>query len=351
MCKTSDPIVLAPNIRKELEAMVRSTRIRAGLGRRARLILALAGGATYLTIRLEMKMGPGTITRWKSRFQRGGVQGLMDAPRSGRGHGLSAAKEARILQLPTDGPPAPYTHWSVRRLARRAAVSHMTLQRVLAHARLKPHRLKRYTESTDPEFETNAADIIGLYINSRAYAAVLCVDEKTAIQALDRRDPALPLPPGRAERHGFEYVRHGTHSLYPALQVDTGEVDGMSVAHPTAANFVRFLDRVVATQPRRKEIHIICDNLSAHKGRVVAAWLQIHPNVSMHYTPTYSSWLNQVEIWSSKIQRDLNARGILTSAADLCRQLMQYIRAHNKSCHPFVWRYSNPKRRIRSIAS
>lgn len=331
--------------------MVRSTRIRAGLARRARLILALADGTPYSRIRHEMKMGPTTITRWKKRFLARGVPGLMDAPRSGRGHGLSAAQEARILKLANDGPPAPYTHWSVRRLARRVGVSHMTVQRVLARARLKPHRLEHYTASSDPDFEAKAADIIGLYLNPPAHAAVFCVDEKTAIQALDRRDPVLPLSPGRAERHGFEYVRHGTLSLYAALQVDTGEVEGMTAEHHTAENFIRFLDRVVSTQPKRKEIHIICDNLSAHKGKAVAAWLLKHPNVSIHYTPTYSSWLNQVEIWFSKIQRDLIARGIFTSTADLRRKLMQYIRAHNQGCRPFVWRYNDPKRRIRSIAS
>lgn len=161
------------------------------------------------------------------------------------------------------------------------------------------------------------------------------MDEKTAIQALDRRDPILPLSPGRAVRHGFEYVRHGTLSLYAALEVGTGHVEGMAAPRHTSAAFVQFLDRVVARQPKRREIHIICDNLSAHKTKRVQAWLDLHPRVTLHYTPTYASWLNQIEIWFAKIERDLIARGIFTSVADLRRKLLQYIRAHNKACRPF----------------
>ncbi len=204
--------------------------------------------------------------------------------------------------------------------------------------------------SPDPDFERKAADIIGLYLNPPAHAAVFCVDEKTAIQALDRRDPILPLSPGRAERHGFEYVRHGTLSLYATLEVGTGKVEGMPAERHTSEAFVRFLDKVVATQPKRRQIHIICDNLSAHKTKRVAAWLEEHPRVTIHYTPTYASWLNQIELWFSKIQRDMITRGIFTSLSDLRRKLMQYIRAHNKACQPFVWTYRNVKRRIRTNA-
>lgn len=180
---------------------------------------------------------------------------------------------------------------------------------------------------------------------------MFCVDAKTAIQALDRRDPVLPLSPGRAERHGFEYVRHGTLSLYAALEVGTGHVEGMTAARHTSQEFVAFLDRVIATQPRRRAIHLIVDNLSAHKTTAVQRWLATHPRVTMHYTPTYSSWLNQVELWFAKIERDCIARGIFTSTADLRRKLMQYIRAHNTQCHPFVWSYTDPRRRIRAVGN
>lgn len=177
-------------------------------------------------------------------------------------------------------------------------------------------------------------------------AAVFSVDEKSAIQALDRLDPILPLSPGRAERHGFEYYRHGTLALYAALDVRTGQVVGKTSARHTSAEFVAFLADVVATQPAGKEIHIIVDNLSAHKTKRVVAFLAEHPNVTVHYTPTYSSWLNQVEIWFSKIQRDLIARGIFESRNDLKRKIMRYIRSHNANAKPFKWAYRNAAHRI-----
>ena len=182
---------------------------------------------------------------------------------------------------------------------------------------------------------------IGLYLKPPAHAAVFCVDQKSAIQALDRLDPVLPLSPGRAERHGFEYLRHGTLSLYAALEVSSGQVLGKTTQRHTSAEFVAFLADVAATQPEGKQIHVIADNLSAHKTKVVAEFLAAHTNVELHYTPTYSSWLNQVEIWFSKIQRDLITRGIFTSKADLACKIARYIKVHNKSAKPFKWIYRN----------
>lgn len=335
--------------RTELEAMTRATRIPAGLARRARLVLALADRTAYEAITARLGFAPSSISRWKQRFQRARVMGLRDAPRSGRPDRLSPALEAKILAATRQAPPKPYTHWSVRRLAQRMGVSPATVHRVWQRAGLQPHRVERYTASPDPDFERKAADIIGLYLHPPAHAAVFCVDEKTAIQALDRRDPVLPLSPGRAERHGFEYVRHGTLSLYAALEVGTGHVEGRTAARHTSQEFIAFLDHVVATQPKRRAIHLIADNLSAHKTKAVDAWLAAHPRVTLHYTPTYSSWLNQVELWFAKIERDCIARGIFTSTTDLRRKLMQYIRAHNHTCRPFRWAYTNPKHRIRAI--
>ncbi len=205
--------------------------------------------------------------------------------------------------------------------------------------------------SNDPDFEKKAADVIGLYVNPPQHAAVFSIDEKTAIQALDRREPVLPLSPGRAERHGFEYYRHGTLSLYAALNTRSGEVLGKTAPRHTSAEFVAFLSDVVASQPRTREIHLIVDNLSAHKTKKVSEFLARHPRVHIHYTPTYSSWLNQVELWFSKIERDVIARGIFTSVADLRRKLMRYIRHHNKQPKPIKWTYSNPKKRIAGTKS
>jgi transposase len=343
--------VLSDPERAELEAMARSRTLAAGLVERARVILALAAGEPYASLSARLDVSTTTLTRWRKRFERQRVAGLHDAPRSGRGDRVSPALEAKVLALTQQPPPAPLTHWTTRRVAARLGLTHMTVHRIWQRAGLQPHRLERYVASPDPDFERKAADIIGLYLNPPTHAVVFCVDEKTAIQALDRRDPVLPLSPGRAERHGFEYVRHGTLSLYAALNVGTGAVEGMTAARHTSADFLAFLDRVVATQPRRREIHLIVDNLSAHKTKAVEAWLIAHPRVQLHYTPTYSSWLNQVELWFAKIERDCIARGIFTSTADLRRKLMQYIRAHNKTCHPFVWSYSDPTRRIRVNAN
>jgi transposase len=221
------------------------------------------------------------------------------------------------------------------------------VQRILAQAELKPHRLERYLASDDPDFESKAADIIGLYLHPPQHAAVFCQDEKTAIQALDRLDPVLPLSPGRAERHGFEYYRHGTLSLYAALDVKTGKVEGKTAQRHTSAEFIASLNQLLSKTRWAKEIHIVLDNLSAHKTKAVEEFLAQHPKVSFHFTPTYSSWLNQVELWFAKIQRDVISCGIFTSVADLARKLRKYIEAYAKLAKPFRWTYTDPQKRIR----
>ena len=342
------PLILPAPVRAEWEAITRSTRTPAGLVPRARLILALAAGASYTELTTRWGLAATSISRWKHRFAARGLAGLHEAPRSGRPDRLAPAMEARILALTQQPPPAPLTQWSVRRMATRVGVSRATVHRVWARAGLQPHRRERYVTSDDPDFERKAAEILGLDLRPPAHAAIFCVEEKTAIPALDRLDPVLPLSPGRAERHGFEYPRQGTLALYAALEVGTGHVEGRAVPRHTRAAFVGFLDQVVAPQPKRREIPVICDNRSAHKTPLVHAWLAAHPRVTMHYTPTYSSWLNQVELWFAKIERDGIARGIFTSTADLRRKLMQYIRLHNKTGRPFRGIYHSPKRRIRT---
>ena len=222
----------------------------------------------------------------------------------------------------------------------------MLVARVWRKHALRPHRFEGYMASNDPDFETKAAEIIGLYLHPPQHAAVFCVDEKTAIQALDRKGPVLPLSPGRAERHGFEYYRHGTLSLYAAFNTKTGDVLGKTAARHTSAELVAFLTDIVANQPRGKEIHVIADNLSAHKSQPVKDFLETHTKVHLHFTPTYSSWLNQVELWFSKIERDVIARGVFTSVPDLKRKLMRYIRQYNKAPKTVKWKYFDPSRRM-----
>jgi transposase len=334
--------------RRVLELLSRSRSATAAYVKRARLIMMLDEGVSWSAIGVQLPCTPDYISRWKRRFEAERLGGLY-ARHRGRAPAADTARlEARVLAWTRKPPSDGSTHWSTRKLGLALGISHMMVARIWAKHGLKPHRLERYMASNDPHFEAKAADVIGLYLNPPAHAAVFCVDEKTAIQALDRLDPVLPLSPGRIERHGFEYYRHGTLSLYAAFNTRTGEVLGKTAARHTSAEFVAFLGDIVAHQPRRKEIHVICDNLSAHKTQGVDDFLTEHANVHLHYTPTYSSWLNQVELWFSKIERDVIARGVFTSVSDLKRKLMRYIRKYNNSPKPVKWIYRTPNRRITS---
>ena len=338
-------ISLTDEQREELKQWAQSRTLPAGDVFRARLIVALADGWSYSEIKQRLHTSAPTISRWKRRFEQEGIAGLEPQHKGSQPRVADAQVQARIARKTQQKPSDGSTHWSCRKMSEAIGVSKSTVQRVWAQARLKPHRLERYLASDDPRFEEKAADIIGLYIDPPQHAAVFCVDEKTAIQALDRLDPVLPLSPGRVERHGFEYYRHGTLSLYAALDVKTGKVHGMTASRHTSQQFIAFLDGLVK-RTRAKEIHVVLDNLSAHKTKDVERFLEAHPRVRLHFTPTYSSWLNQVELWFAKIQRDVIARGVFTSVADLGRKLRRYIRAYSKSAKPFRWTYTEPSRRI-----
>ena len=344
-------ISLTKTERVELTRQATSRTGRAEDARRARLVLLLAEGHTWDDICDRLPCSRGFIDSWSKRFAAERVAGLYSRHRGQDATVLTPRLEARILEWTLKRKPADgSTQWSTRKLGAAMGVSHMMVSRVWTKHALKPHRVDGYLASNDPEFETKAADVIGLYLNPPAHAAVFCVDEKTAIQALDRKDPVLPLSPGRAERHGFEYYRHGTLSLYAAFNTKTGEVMGKTAERHTSAEFVAFLTDIVVNQPRGKEIHVIADNLSAHKTKRVEAFLAEHHNVHLHFTPTYSSWLNQVELWFAKIERDLLARGIFTSVTDLARKIRRYIRHYNKAAKPIRWSYRNPAHRIGSTS-
>lgn len=321
--------------------------MKAGDVRRARVVLRLAKGESYQRIMLLEGCGSDFIARWRKRFEAERLGGLYARHRGRIVSDRVISQEAEILSATRQAPPDGSTHWSSRKLARQLGVSHSRVARVWARAGIQPHRLRRYMASNDPEFEEKAVDIIGLYKKPPLNAAVFCVDEKSAIQALDRLDPVLPLSPGRAERHGFEYYRHGTLSLYAALRTASGKVIGRTTARHTSAEFVAFLEQLLAGLPQEQSVHIICDNLSAHKTKAVSDFLARHPNVRIHYTPTYSSWLNQVEVWFSKIQRDIIARGIFTSLKDLDKKIMRYIRVYNETATPIKWSYQDASNRIK----
>ena len=346
--QTHGAVVLSEEQRAELSMIAQSRSLPAGYVFRARLILMLSEGASYLAIQQQLRTTAPTILRWKTRFLECGMDGL-DTHHPGQPASmLTAGLRARILSATRKKPGDGSTHWSCRKLAAALGVSKDAVHRTWKEAGLKPHRVERYMASDDPDFESKAADIIGLYLNPPRHAAVFCVDEKTAIQALDRLDPVLPLSAGRAERHGFEYYRHGTLSLYAALDTATGKVHGKTAARHTSQDFVTFLEEVVSLCPGHKQVHIILDNLSAHKTKLVLEFLKQNPRVHFHFTPTYSSWLNQVELWFAKIERDVIARGIFTSVPDLARKLRRYINAYSANARPFLWKYSDPTRRIRT---
>jgi transposase len=343
----AEVITLTTDERAELEQMTQSRTLPAGDVFRARLVLMLGKGLSYRTIQQRLDTTAPTIARWRHRFVKQRIAGLLEIRHPGQKPSvITPSLQAKVLETTRRTPSDGSTHWSCRKLATHLKISKDTVQRIWRKAGLKPHRLERYMASDDPNFERKAADIIALYLSPPQHAAVFCVDEKSAIQALDRLDPVLPMSPGRVERHGFEYYRHGTLSLYAALDVRTGKVQGKTAARHTSQEFVGFLDGVVGGCKPKQEVHVILDNLSAHKTANVQAFLKEHPHVHLHFTPTYSSWLNQVEIWFGRIEREVIARGVFTSVRDLARKLMRYIRSYSKTARPLRWKYSDVRRRV-----
>jgi transposase len=294
---------------------------------------------------IERKLGASapTVSKWKSRFEQQGMEGLQGQHRGSKPRRATPAVQARVIRLTQQKPSDGSTHWSCRKLSQELGVSKSTVQRILAQARLQLHLLDRYMASHDPEFEAKATDIIGLYVNPPRHAAVFCVDEKTAIQALDRLDPVLPLSPGRAERHGFEYYRHGTLSLYAALNVKTGSVQGKTATRHTSAESVGFLTELSAKAKWAREIHIVLDNLSAHKTQAVEHFLADHPKVRLHFTPTYSSWLNQVEISGLQKSSAMSLPAVYSLLYPTSRKRMRYIRAYGELV-PYIGFTPIPKR-------
>ena len=330
----------------ELERRAASRTGRAEDARRVRLTLLLSEGNTWDEACERVPCSRRFVASWTKRFEEQRLAGLYSRHLDQVATVPTPQLEARILEATRRGPKDGTTHWSTRRLGEHLGVSHMMVARVWRKHGLKPHRLERYMGSNDPDFEKKAVDVIGLYLPPPAPAAIICVDEKTHIQALDRRDPVLPLSPGRLERHGFEYYRQGTLSLYAALNTQTDEALSRTASRHTSAEFVAFLTDIVLNQPRGQEIHVIADNLSSHKTDQVKAFLAEHPNVQLHFTPTYSSWLKQVELWLGRIECDVIARGVFTSVTDLRKKFMRYIRRYNKAPRTVKSKYSDTSKHL-----
>jgi transposase len=343
----TQPLALTAAERVELERRMRSRTGRTHDALVARVLLLLADGFVYREITERLTCSQPFISKWKQRFLEAGLAGLYVRHAGRPIEVLTPRMEARILDWTRKKPTDGSTHWSTRSLAKKLGVPHMRVARIWEKNGIQPHRMKRYVASKDPDFESKAADILGLYLHPPHHAAVFCVVEKTAIQALDRKDPIRRPSPGRAERHGFEYFRHGSLSLFAALNTKTGMVFGKTAERHTSQALVAFLADLLTHVPAKREVHIICDNLSAHKTKRVEEFLAAHPHGHLHFTPTYRSWLNQVELWFSKIERDLIHRGVFTSTNDLARRIMTYIRRYHNDPRPIKWKHNNPARRIR----
>jgi transposase len=290
----------------------------------------LADGGSYSEISERLGCKDNYIGPWKERFEQERLIGLDSRYPGAERRRRSAQTEARILELTRRGPTDGSTHWSSYRLAKEVGVSQSTVSRVWRKFGLQHHRSRSYVATDDPEFEEKAADIIGLYVKPPVHAAVFCVGEKSAIQGLDRLDPIFSPSPSRAD---------GTLSLYSAMNSQSGEVLAETRARHTSADFVDFLVQIVASQPAGHEVHVIADNLSTNKTKKVFEFLEANPTVRIHSTPTYASWINLVESWFSKIQRDVISRDVFTSVKDLARKLIRYIRKYNKSATPIRWIY------------
>ena len=315
--------------------MVRSSAGRAGIAQRARIVLLAAEGLANAEIARRVGASRPTVICWRDRYAAGGVGALEDADRCGR---PPVHDEVAIVVATLEAPPERLgvTHWSARLLARELGVSFATVARIWRKWKLQPWRVETFKFSTDPELDAKVRDVVGLYLNPPDKAVVVCVDEKSQVQALDRTAPMLPVRPGLAARRTHDYVRHGTTTLFAALEVATGRVTDACYDRHTHAEFLTFLKLVAKAYPRVR-LHVVAVNYATHKHPTVKAWLAKHPRITMHFTPTSASWMNMVEIFFGIITRQAIRRGTFTSVKDLIGAIETFIDGWNERCEPFVW--------------
>jgi len=336
MANHARAIALAASDRAELQRLQRSPSSPAGLSRRARAVLLLAGEVAGAEVARLTGYTTVQVSRIRRRFAEEGVAGLLDRPRSGRPPQLTEAKSARIVALTLKAPPKGLSHWSTREIAQRVGVSHATVHRIWQAHALQPHRVESFKFTTDPQAEAKIREVVGLYLNPPTNAVVLSLDEKTQIQALERTQPLLPLRPNLPARQTHDYERHGLTSLYAALEVASGKVVGECSARHTAADFLRFL-KLLQRRYRGRELHVILDNSSTHSTAEIRKWLEAHPNVCFHFTPTGASWLNMIEAWFGILTRKSVRRGSFVSVKALIAHIRNYIEHWNVHPTPFVW--------------
>ncbi len=305
---------------------------------RAKIILQLSEGMSPSEVAIAQRTSAKTVHRWRNRFEAEGIDGLLERSRSGRPTVIDKETVDKVLFLTTKRIPQEATHWSIELMARYAQVTPWQVRQIWKAADLRPHRLKTFKISNDPQFAEKVIDIVGLYMNPPDNAVVLSVDEKTQIQALDRTQPGLPLNPSRIGSRTHDYKRHGTASLYAAFNTLTGKVIGKVAKRTNSKAFLSFLKLLDRRTHPERELHIILDNLSAHKTKAVQDWVASRPRIHLHFTPTSSSWLNAVEGWFAQLERRALYRGVFTSVPDLKAELERFIKVHNAdSAKAFTW--------------
>ena len=330
-------VVLSEAERAYLERQVRRHRIARALAERCRMILRCAAGLSSKAVAAELGVHEHTVGKWRRRFVQARLAGLGDEPRPGRPRTIADAQVAQVIERTLRETPPDATHWSLRSMAKASGLSHTTIRRIWTAFGLQPHRAETFQLSGDPRFVEKVRDIIGLYLSPPDRAVVLCVDEKSQMQALDRAQPVLPMLPGIAERRTHSYIRHGTTSLFAALDVATGFVIGKCYKRHRAQEFLAFLKEIDARIPAGLAIHIVMDNYATHKTATVTAWLAQRPHYHVHFTPTSASWINQVERWFADLTRKQLRRGVHTSTRQLEADIRAFIATHNTDPKPFIW--------------
>ena len=331
------PLVLTEAERATVESLATRARTRPHLARRARIILLCSQGLASTVVARRLHTRAQTIGKWRGRFVRDRRDGLYDEPRPGAPRTIADADVERVVIRTLETTPRGHTHWSLRGMAKATGLSRMTISRIWQAFGLQPHRTETFKLSPDPLLIEKVRDIVGLYMNPPEHAVVLCVDEKAQIQALDRAQPLLPMRPGQIERRTHDYVRHGTTSLFAALDVKTSQVIGQLHRRHRSIEFRKFLDTIDAAVPAGLAVHLILDNYGTHKTPLIQRWMAKRPRFYVHFTPTYGSWLNLVERWFAELTNKQVRRGVHRSVAELEAAIRTFIDAHNAQPNPFVW--------------
>jgi transposase len=331
------PLLLTAEEQGRLQSLAHRARSQPMLARRARVILASAEGLSNKLVARKLRVSPGMVVKWRARFLQARLEGLYDEPRPGAPRSINDEQIEQVIIQTLESTPRGQTHWSTRSLAQASGLSRMTISRIWHAFGLQPHRSETFKLSPDPLLIDKVRDIVGLYLNPPEHAVVFCVDEKSQIQALDRTQPLLPIRPGQVERRTHDYQRHGTTSLFAALELKSSHVISQLHRRHRSLEFRKFLDLIDAQVPAALEVHIILDNYGTHKTALIRKWFAKRPRFHLHFTPTYGSWLNLVERWFAELTNKRIRRGVFRSVKELEAAIRDYIEVHNEAPKPFVW--------------